>query len=341
MDVVSLTSDAETEWERFVERSPHGSVAHLTHWRNAVVRTYGHAPHYLMALAGGRVAGVLPLFLIRRPILGSLLVTAPYLSHGGLCADTDEASRCLVQAARTLSGQYGARYVEIRSLSKADCGLRCKDSYCAYFLPLHHDPETVWARLANRARTAVRKAVRSGLTIEHGHHLVKPLAQILSRHMRGLGTPFHGVAFYRNILDEFGDRAEVFMVRYRDRFVGGGLTAIAKDALTWPYGGCLKEYRHLAAMNLLTWEVIRYGCEQGLAYLDFGRSRWESGTALFKEQWKAEPSPLFYEYHLGEGAEMPDMDPTNPRFRLPIAVWKRLPVAVVRAFGPRLIKGIP
>jgi len=159
--------------------------------------------------------------------------------------------------------------------------------------------------------------------------------------MRDLGTPFHREIFYRNILAEFSDRAEIFMVRYRDRFIGGGLTVISKDTLTWPYGGCLKDYRHLAGMNLLTWDIIRYACEQGMACLDFGRSRWDSGTALFKQQWKAEPLPLFYEYDLADGVELPDMDPTNPSFRLPIAVWKRLPLAVTTAFGPCLIKGIP
>jgi FemAB-related protein (PEP-CTERM system-associated) len=341
MDVVSLTVDSEGEWERFVDSAPHGSVAHLTRWRNVIVRTYGHTPHYLMALAGGRVTGVLPLFLIHRPFSGRILVTAPYLSHGGLCAETDEGSRCLVGAARALGSRCGARYMEIRGLSKTDSGLRCKETYCTYVLRLHRKPDTIWARTENRARTAVRKATAAGLAIEQGHHLVAPFAETLSRHMRSLGTPFHGEAFYRNILSEFSDRAEIFMVRYRGRFIGGGLTVISKDTLVWPYGGCLKEYRHLASMNLLTWAIIRYGCERGLLCLDFGRSRWGSGTALFKRQWGAEPMPLFYEYHLADGAEMPDMDPTNPRFRLPIAVWRRLPCLVTNTLGPHVIKGIP
>jgi FemAB-related protein (PEP-CTERM system-associated) len=341
MDVASLTPERETEWERFVESAPHGSLGHLMQWRNVIVRTYGHTPHYLMALAGGRVTGILPLFLIRRPFSGRLLVTAPYLSHGGLCAETDEGSRCLVQAARALGNRHGARYVEIRSLNRVDPGLRCKDTYCTYLLPLHRRPDTIWARFENRARTAVRKATGSGLVIERGRHLVRPLAEVLSRHMRSLGTPFHGEVFYRNILAEFADRAEIFMVRYQNRFIGGGLTVAFRDTLVWPYGGCLRDYRHLAGMNLLTWEVIRYGCEQGMASLDFGRSRWDSGTALFKRQWTAEPMPLFYEYHLADGAEMPDMDPTNPRFRVPIAVWKRLPLPVTKAVGPHVIKGIP
>jgi FemAB-related protein (PEP-CTERM system-associated) len=341
MDVVPLSREREADWQDFVVRSPHASLGHLVGWRNAVARTYGHAPHGLMALAGGRVAGVLPLFLVRRPLLGPLLVTAPFLSHAGPCAETDEAARSLVEAGRSLCARLGARYLEIRSLSKQDHGLVSKERYCTYALPLPRDPEAAWARFDNRARTAVRKAVRSGLTVERGHHLVKPLADVLSRHMRSLGTPFHGEVFYRNILREFADRAELFMVRLGDRFVGGGIAVMAGDALAWPYGGCLTPYRHLAGMNLLTWEIIRFGCERGMASLDFGRSRWESGTAVFKAQWKAEPQPLFYEYHLPRGGPVPDMDPANPRFGLAIAAWKRLPPALARWLGPRVIRAIP
>jgi FemAB-related protein (PEP-CTERM system-associated) len=273
--------------------------------------------------------------------VGPLLVTAPYLSHGGLSADTEEAAASLVDAARALAAQHGARYVEVRSLTRAGHGLVRKDAYCTYRLPLHRDPDTAWQRCENRARTAVRKAMRSGLSVERGHALVRPLAAILGRHMHSLGTPFHGEAFYRHILEEFGDRAEVFMLRDGDRFIGGGLTTRGKDTLAWPYGGCLKRFRHLAGMNLLTWEIIRYGCEQGMADLDFGRSRWNSGTALFKEQWGARPEPLFYEFHVPNGGAVPDWDPSNPRFRLPIALWRRLPAPAASRLGPLLIKCIP
>jgi len=35
------------------------------------------------------------------------------------------------------------------------------------------------------------------------------------------------------------------------------------------------------------------------------------------------------------------MDPTNPRFRFALAVWKRLAVYVVKALGPLIISDIP
>jgi FemAB-related protein (PEP-CTERM system-associated) len=341
MDVAPLTPDLEGAWEGFVEATAQATFAHLLAWRNVVARTYQHVPCYLLALESGQVAGLLPLFLIRSKLFGRSLVTAPYLSYGGLCADNQAASCCLIEAAQKVCREQKARYVELRSLSKVQHSLQLKEKYCTYLLGLNPDPDVVWATLEQRARTAVRKAVKSGVSIERGPQFLGDFVAVIERLMRDLGTPSHGELFYRHIVEEFSGRTEIFVVRYQEKFIGGGLTISFKDTLAWVYGGCLKAYRDLAAMNLLTWEIIRYGCCQGATYLDFGRSQWGSGTALFKRQWGAEPVPLFYNYHLAEETQMPDLDPTNPRLRLVIAIWKRLPLFVTRALGPRIICDIP
>lgn len=340
MKIVLLDEQRVAEWTRHVRDAHHATLAHELQWRNAVEKTYRHTPYYLMAVEADTVAGLLPLFLIRSPFFGRYLVTAPYLSYGGLLAEDERAARALVEAARTLTLEKRAAYVEIRGLDKVDQGFHLQDRYCTYLLPLESDAEAVWRRLEKRARTAVRKAVKCELTVERGPHLVSAFAKVSNQVFRDLGTPSHADAFYRHILAEWGDRAEVFMVRHRDRFIGGGLTVTCRTSLAWLYGGCVKGYRDMAAMNLLTWEIIRYACAQGLGTLDFGRSRWDSGTALFKRQWGAQPCALFYEFYAPEGGRMPDLDPTNPKFHLAIEMWKRLPLSIAKTLGPYVIRGL-
>jgi len=341
MDVVLLTPNQEKDWQRFVDDSPQASLTHALGWRNVVEKTYHHLPYYFMAVERESVRGVLPLFLIRSRIFGRFLATAPYLSYGGLLADEEEVARALVEAAKELAREKEASYVEFRGLENVGHGLRLKEKYCTYFLPLNPNPDVVWGRMRRWTRWAVRKAVKSGLTVEWGAHLVAELAEVLSRVTRDLGTPFHGVPFYRNILQEFPQSAEIFMVRHGKGFIGGGLTVTFQGTLAWVYGGCLKAYRDMATMSLLTWEIVRNGCENGIKHFDFGRSQWDSGTALFKQQWGARPCPLFYEYYLPVGSNLPDQDPTNPRFRLAITFWKRLPIFAARMLGPLIIRDIP
>lgn len=342
MEVLPLTLQLEKEWEAYVSARPGAGPAHALGWRNVVVRTYGHVPCHLLVRDRGQVRGVLPLFLIRHPLFGRSLVSAPFLSHGGICADEEDAARALINAARSLCWDERARYVEVRNLQAVGHGLRLKDCYCVYLLSLDPDPEVIWARFEpHRARTATRKATRFGLVVERGAHLLDTFVAVAAQQMRDLGTPFHSRFFYRTILEEFPGEAEIFTVRRRGQVLGGGLTVTVRDTLHWIYGGCLNSSREVAANSLLTWEIIRFACLQKLTWLDFGRSRWNSGTAHYKQQWAAHAVPLFYEYQLSEGVQMPDMDPTNPRFRLSIAIWRRLPVTIARCLGPFVIRGIP
>jgi hypothetical protein len=50
--------------------------------------------------------------------------------------------------------------------------------------------------------------------------------------------------------------------------------------------------------------------------------------------------PLPYKYFLVRAKTMPSLDPTNPRFRLLVGVWKRLPVVLTKAIGPALVRGL-
>jgi FemAB-related protein (PEP-CTERM system-associated) len=342
MDVVRLTSESEKAWQRFVEDSPEATLGHALGWRNVVQRTYHHTPYYLMAMDGQSAEGLLPLFLIDSPFFGQFLVTAPYLSYGGLLANSDRASSALIQAARELAIEQKAKYVEIRGRSRSDPGLLLKDKYCTFLLPLSAGHEILWQRFeGGRARKAVRRALKSGLIVERGHHLSTNFAEVLSRHMRDLGTPFHHRQFYQCITEEFPQQSEILMVRYGDRYIAGLLLVSYKDTVYDLYAAGLGEYKSLAPGSLLIWEAIRSACERGFAYFDLGRSRWDSGTFFFKRQWRAHPVPLFYEYHLMSGTNVPDVDPTNARFRWAIAFWKRLPVFAAKALGPLIIRDIP
>jgi serine/alanine adding enzyme len=342
MDVIPLTRDSEKVWERFVGASPQATLGHLLGWRNVVQKTYHHTPYYLMAIDGQAVKGLLPLFLIRSPLFGRLLVTAPYLSYGGLIATDDSAGEALVEKARQIASERKAKYIELRGLQRVGRGLLLKEKYCTFFLSLKEGSDVIWKGFeGGKVRRAVRKALKTGLVIERGHHLKEVFAKVMNRHMRDLGTPFHPIRFYQRITEEFPHRAEILMARQGDRYVGGILLISSQDTVYWYCGAGLRAYKSLAPMSLLMWEAIRSASENGFAFFDFGRSRWESGTFHFKRKWGAQPMKLFYEYHLLANGALPDLDPTNNSYRLAIALWKRLPVFVTKALGPLIIRDIP
>ena len=61
----------------------------------------------------------------------------------------------------------------------------------------------------------------------------------------------------------------------------------------------------------------------------------------FKEQWGAQPHPLFWQYALRPGESLPELNPDNPKYALAIRVWQRLPLWITRFIGPSIVRNIP
>src|SRR6185503_667434 len=104
VDVQPLTVQG-MEWDTFVRNTPGGSPFHLTAWKRVVETTFGQKPHYLMAVRGGAIEGVLPLFVVRGLLGGRGLVSVPYGVYGGICSASTAAAAALVAAATELAGK--------------------------------------------------------------------------------------------------------------------------------------------------------------------------------------------------------------------------------------------
>ena len=92
---------------------------------------------------------------------------------------------------------------------------------------------------------------------------------------------------------------------------------------------------------LLYWSVLQYAVREGYRLFDFGRSTVGAGTYRFKKQWGAEPEQLHWHYCLPPGADMPALNPQNPKFRLATKVWQHLPLGIANLLGPRIVRNLP
>jgi hypothetical protein len=89
------------------------------------------------------------------------------------------------------------------------------------------------------------------------------------------------------------------------------------------------------------WQLLCHAARGGYRVFDFGRSREGTGSYDFKRHWGFEPVPLPYQYILMNGQPMPDVSPSNPKFRIATDAWKRLPLPVANVLGPRLARFLP
>jgi hypothetical protein len=85
---------------------------------------------------------------------------------------------------------------------------------------------------------------------------------------------------------------------------------------------------------------MRGTCERGGGVFDFGRSKTGTGAYDYKGSWGFEPEPLHYEYLLLRGRTVPQVNPLNPKYRLLVSLWKRLPLALANLIGPPIARGL-
>ena len=91
---------------------------------------------------------------------------------------------------------------------------------------------------------------------------------------------------------------------------------------------------------LIYWKMIEASCERGCTQFDMGRSEAGSSNIKFKMNWGPEPQALPYNYYLVRAKSVPYLDHWNPRYRIPILLWQRLPLFLTRMIGPRMISGL-
>jgi FemAB-related protein (PEP-CTERM system-associated) len=164
---------------------------------------------------------------------------------------------------------------------------------------------------------------------------------VFSVNMRYLGTPVYPKLFFNNILEEFPENTWICSVYMGNTPVASGFLAGFKNRMEIPWASSLRSHNRFSPNMLLYWSCLKFACEQGYKTFDFGRSTAGESTYKFKEQWGATPSPMIWSYWVREEGNIPDLTPRNPKYRLAIGIWKRLPLPVTQILGPRIIRNIP
>jgi serine/alanine adding enzyme len=315
------------------------SCYHEWAWREVFERSFGHAGVYLMARNAGGVTGVLPLVAVRSMLFGRLLTSLPFVNYGGVVAESDDVAHALVDRAAAMAHEGGYRHVELRHVDRRFTSFPCRQHKVAMRLAL---ADGMWDRLDRKVRNQIRKAEKSGLAAERGGaDLLDDFYRVFARNMRDLGTPVHAKRFFGEVLAAFPDRAGIVVVRLNGMAIAAALTLRTGAGTEVPWASSVKPYNHLCPNHLLYWEAVNAAVADGCTTFDFGRSTPGEGTYKFKEQWGAAPVPLHWEYaYLRHGA-VPDQGPANPRFRLAIGAWQRLPLWAANAVGPRIVRSIP
>lgn len=343
LQVKTLVPEAESRWDRFVDDMAAGTLFQKNAWRRILEKTFGYRSHYLYAERDGEIRGVLPLFHVRSWFAGNAVISTPFAVYGGMLALEEEAERALLRAGAKFADEHGASYVELRQrFASTHPELQTRENlYCTFIKPLSASAEENFNALPREARRMVRKGEKAGLTAKFDNSRVLEFYDIYAASVRSLGTPVFPLALFENCMREFKDNADILLILHEERPIAGVLSFYYRDTVLPYYGGSLPDKNHLAPNNFMYWSLMKSAGERGFQYFDFGRSKNSTGAFHFKRHMGFEHTPLPYQYHMMNGAPLPNNNPTNPKFHLAIKMWQRLPLSLTKALGPHLVKQFP
>jgi FemAB-related protein (PEP-CTERM system-associated) len=337
--VATATNADNDAWQAFVVEHRDGTVFHSWVWRDILAKTFRFKPHYLIARRGTRVVGVLPLMEVKTLLFGHSLVSLPFCSWAGPIAEDEGSLRALDQAAVKLATQLNVGHMEYRGVQPFPFERAGKDLYVCFSKIISADHEVNLKAIPRKQRAMVRKGIDKQL--KASIEIVETFYPLYLDNVHRHGTPGVPMQFFRSMAQAFGKDCEIMVIRSESgKAVSGVLTLYWKNEVFPFYAGDTPAARDLAANDFKYWAVMRRGVERGAEVFNYGRSKKGTGSYSFKRNWGFEPTELSYNYWMKSGGDIPNHNPSNPKYKILINSWRKLPRRIVSIAGPVIVKGL-
>lgn len=329
--------------DSFVAQAGDATPFHRSAWLDAVERACGHRPLVLMAESGARPVALLPLHLVHSPLFGRALVSTGFAVGGGVIGDPAQAD-ALAGAAIELAQRLSCPTIELRggALPDAPQWHHSRDSHAGFVAPLAADAEAQLLAIPRKQRAEVRKGLARDLTVSVGREARDRAMHyaVYAQSVRNLGTPVFPRALFDQVLDAFGDDADILSVCDGDAPVASVLSLYHRGAVMPYWGGGTHAARGLRANDVMYFALMNHARSRGCDRFDFGRSKLGSGAHAFKCNWGFVPQPLHYARWAADGRAPRDVNPLSPRYALAVSLWQRLPLALANRLGPLIAQGL-
>lgn len=349
MLVKELCPEDWGRWDAYVRTAPGGLPQHLAAWQTVLHKTYGYKTHYLMAQhARGEVVGVLPLFVVRGPLLGATLTTLP----GGMCADDEEAANALLAEAQTIARSVHAKRLvlhDARETFTAGDGTARLHTTCdheGWLLDLQSDEAAALAALDRNIRRQIRIAERNALTatVDRRGETLDDFYRVMSRFTHQAGTPVFARRFLQEVIAAFPNGFNIVMVYQESQPIGGYFQLELGQTNFGVWGATLHEFLELRPVYLAWWTIIADSVARGFTTLDMGRSPAGSTAGKYKSQWATRSVPIYQQTWSPAGrhvASVANQAHDDSRFQQFQRVWPKLPLALTQFVGPLIRRQIP
>jgi hypothetical protein len=305
MEVIEYHRKLRAEWEEFVENSNNGTIFHLQKFFD-YHPTSRFKHRHLLIKKGNRIRALFPA-AEQDSSEGKVLASHPGASYGGLVFSPEMGIKESISAVKALldfSRKQGftkivftqapivyhkvlSNYVDFAVWTS---GARYLRRELSAVIAAVHDPLAIFRP---EARTAVRKSIKSGITVRESRDYAR-FYEILKMNleMRHNVTPTHSLDELIRLARLFPKRIRLFCAYKDAEPIGGVVTFGCNERVVLAfYISHVEEHQRLRPVNLLIFELLKWVYDRGYSHLDLGtftlREQPDFGLAKFKENFKA------------------------------------------------------
>lgn len=340
---IETSPTAPAGWDAYVARHELTTAYHRAAAVDIGAKTFKLRTIYLTAYENECVVGVLPLVEQSSRLFGRYLVSLPFVTYGGILADDAGIASALAEQAALEGRERNADHVELRHvIALPDVPLVERLDKVSMILPLPASEAELAMQVGAKLRSQIKRGEREKLEIVWGGaELIPEFYRVFAPAMHALGTPVYPRRFFEVVFEALRDVSEILVVKMHGRVHAVAFLVNHSKNIEVPWAVASPEAKHGSVNMRMYWELLIRSIQKRAQAFDFGRSTIGSGTYRFKAQWGAVPQQLHWHYWLPQGAPVPKLNHSNPKYARAAAMWRKMPLWLANLAGPLIIRNLP
>ncbi len=276
----------EKVWRDFVNQHPQGNIFQTPEMFQVFSRAKGYRPEIRAAICenGQVLALLLPVQVSLQDGLMRRLTTRSIVYGSTLCtpdATGKEALAALLKNYTKKAAREGL-YTELRNQSDlsayqpifTQCGFSYEE-HLNYLIDLDCSTDEVFNRIGPRTRKHIRRELKRGeIVIKEVHHTnqIKIVYELLKKSYLQAHVPIASISLFEAAFDVLypQNMVKFTLASVGDDFIASSVELVYKDVIYGWYGGVDRAFSSYTPSELLTWQILKWGAENGYRTYDFG-----------------------------------------------------------------------
>jgi len=297
--LTALEIDDE-RWTRFVVATSRAHPFHHPTWGRLLADCYGYRPFALVLLDGDGIAAGIPVIETRNLFGRRRWISLPFTDYLPPLARDERLVPLLVAELEAARQAQRVSEVEMRA-AVGGLPVRQQPAGFLHVLRLGPDPACVF-RTFHRSQVQQRivKGEREGVLVRQAttkDDLTRTFYELHLDTRHRLGVPIQPRRYFDFLWERIiaAGRGFVLLAYWKDMPIAGAVFLAWNGTVTYKYSASRQEFWKLRPNNMVIWNGIRWGCENGFHTFDFGRTEpGNEGLRSFKSAWGTAEQLLSY-----------------------------------------------